>query len=154
MDKAGTTTAPIPTRQAGGPFTGDRLAQPGLSPVQARESRKRLAREAKQDRTEMGSGYPDRFGLFASRPRPDGDASLKEREYTLDTLRADGAFLPTSWGNKYIGDKSFEPLLGELNRRKTVVYTHPTDAACCINIIPGLVPNTIEYGTDTTRMIM
>ena len=34
------------------------------------------------------------------------------------------------------------------------MYTHPTDAACCIGIIPKLIPNVIEYGTDTTRMIM
>jgi 6-methylsalicylate decarboxylase len=154
MDKAGTETALISTGQAGGAFTGDRLAQRGVSPAQAMESVKRLARESNEYGTKMVSDYRNRFGLFASLPMPDVDASMKELEYALDTLKADGAFLPSSWGNKYIGDKSFEPLLAELNRRKTVVYTHPTDAACCINIIPGLIPNTIEYGTDTTRMIM
>ena len=85
---------------------------------------------------------------------PDVDNSLGELEYALDTLQAGGAFLPTSYGDAYIGDPSFTPLLEELNRRNVTVYTHPTDAACCINIIPNLRPNTVEYGTDTTRMIM
>jgi predicted TIM-barrel fold metal-dependent hydrolase len=154
MDKAGAETALISTGQAGGAFTSDRLAKRGISAVDAMESVKRLARESNEYGAKMVSDYPNRFGLFASLPMPDVDASMKELEYARDTLKVDGAFLPTSWGNKYIGDKSFEPLLAELNRRKMVVYTHPTDAACCINIIPGLVPNTIEYGTDTTRMIM
>jgi predicted TIM-barrel fold metal-dependent hydrolase len=102
----------------------------------------------------MVSDHPGRFVLMAALTMPDLDNSLKELEYALDTLKAGGVFLPTSHADKYIGDPSFTPLMEELNRRKVTVYTHPTDAACCINIIPGLPPNTIEYGTDTTRMIM
>jgi predicted TIM-barrel fold metal-dependent hydrolase len=41
----------------------------------------------------------------------------------------------------------------ELNRRKAVVYTHPTVPVCCTNLIKGVSPGTIEFATDTTRTI-
>jgi predicted TIM-barrel fold metal-dependent hydrolase len=41
----------------------------------------------------------------------------------------------------------------ELNRRKVVVYTHPTTANCCRNLVPDQPPALIEYGTDTSRAI-
>jgi predicted TIM-barrel fold metal-dependent hydrolase len=154
MGKSGTATALISTGQAGGAFTPDRLKQRGVSQAQAAQVIRRLAREANEYGAKMASDFPGRFILMAALTMPDIDSSLKELEYALDTLKAGGAFLPTSHGDKYIGDLSFTPLLEELNRRKVIVYTHPTDAACCINIIPTLVPNIIEYGTDTTRMIM
>ena len=43
--------------------------------------------------------------------------------------------------------------MDELNRRKAVVYTHPTTANCCRNLVPSVPPALIEYGTDTTRAI-
>ena len=154
MDKAGTATALISTGQAGGAFTPERLKQRGVSEAQGAATVVRLAREANEYVTKVAADHPGRFVLMASLPMPDLDASLKELEYAMDTLKAGGAFLPTSFVDKYIGDPSFTPLLEELNRRKVTVYTHPTDAACCIGIIPKLIPNVIEYGTDTTRMIM
>jgi 6-methylsalicylate decarboxylase len=154
MDKSGTATSLLSTGQAGGAFTPERLKQRGVTPAQAAEAIRRLAREANEYGTKMATDHPGRFVLMASLPMPDLDASLKELEYALDTLKAGGAFLPTSFVDKYIGEPAFTPLLEELNRRKVTVYTHPTDAACCIGIIPKLPPNTIEYGTDTTRMIM
>jgi predicted TIM-barrel fold metal-dependent hydrolase len=154
MDKSGTATSLISTGQAGGAFTPDRLKQRGVTPAQAAESIRRLAREANEYGTKMAADHPGRFVLMASLPMPDIDASLKELDYALGTLKAGGAFLPTSYADKYIGDPAFVPLLEELNRRRVTVYTHPTDAACCIGIIPKLIPNVIEYGTDTTRMIM
>ncbi len=51
------------------------------------------------------------------------------------------------------------PVMDELNRRKAVVYTHPTLAACCGNFggqqnpVPGIQFSMIEFGTDTTRAI-
>jgi predicted TIM-barrel fold metal-dependent hydrolase len=82
------------------------------------------------------------------------ELTLREIEYALDTLKADGFGITTSWGRLYLGDPKFTPVLEELNRRNAVVYSHPGEPACCLNLIPGLPPNPIEYGTDTTRMAM
>lgn len=44
-------------------------------------------------------------------------------------------------------------IMDELNRRKAVVYTHPTTANCCRNLASEVPDLVIEYGTDTTRAI-
>jgi 6-methylsalicylate decarboxylase len=41
----------------------------------------------------------------------------------------------------------------ELNRRKATVYTHPTTANCCRNLVQGIQESSIEWATDTTRAI-
>jgi 6-methylsalicylate decarboxylase len=41
----------------------------------------------------------------------------------------------------------------ELNRRKAVVYTHPTVAGCCRGILPIMNRAVVEFQTDTSRAI-
>jgi predicted TIM-barrel fold metal-dependent hydrolase len=103
----------------------------------------------------MMSDYKGRFGLFALLPMPSVDDCLKEIEYALDTLKADGIGLLTSIGPRYLGDPAFAPIFDELNRRKAIVYTHPIDAPCCQDItLAGVTPTTLEFPTDTTRAIL
>lgn len=94
-----------------------------------------------------------RLRMFALLPMPHVDATLKEMAYALDVLGADGVAFMTSYGNQYLGDAAFAPVMDELNRRKATAYTHPNDPACCLNIASGVPPVIIEYGTDTTRTI-
>src|SRR5204862_6565243 len=61
--------------------------------------------------------------------------------------------LCTSYGDKYLGDPSFEPVYAELNRRKAGVYVHPTTPSCCGKVVPGIGPSTIEFATDSPRTI-
>ena len=77
------------------------------------------------------SDYPGRFGMFTSLPFPDIDGCLKEIAYGMDDLKADGVRFGTSYDGKWLGDPVFAPLFEELNRRKTVVYTHPGAPTCC-----------------------
>jgi predicted TIM-barrel fold metal-dependent hydrolase len=113
----------------------------------------RLARICNEYAAQLVRDYPGRYGFWAALPLPDADGSLRELEYALDVLKADGIGLITSYVDKWLGDPAFDPVFEELNRRGAVVYTHPTAAACCSGIIPDIADAIIEFGTDTTRAI-
>jgi len=114
---------------------------------------RKLARECNEYSAKLVADSKGRFGMFAAMPMPYVDATLQEIAYALDTLKADGIGLLTSYGDKWLGDPVFAPVMDELNRRKAVVYTHPTTANCCANLIPDVPESIIEWGTDTTRTI-
>ena len=82
------------------------------------------------------------------------EASLKEMEYALDTLKADGIMMMTNIGDKWLGDPYYFPLFEELNRRKAVLYTHPMAPTCSANaLMPEVNDSIIEFATDTSRAI-
>jgi len=114
----------------------------------------KLARRSNEFGATMVRDYKTRFGLFAVLPLPDIDGSLKEIEYALDTLKADGFGLLTSYDTTWAGDPKFAPVFQELNRRKAVVYFHPAAPECCQNLIPYISQATVEYPHDTTRAIL
>jgi 6-methylsalicylate decarboxylase len=141
MDKSGIATAIVSLVQPATWFADD-------VPLS-----RRLGRECNEYAAKMMQDHPGRFGQFATISPPDIEGSLKEIEYAFDTLKADGIGLMTSYGNAYLGDPSFEPVYAELNRRKALVYVHPTTPNCCGTVTAGIPPSTIEYATDSTRTI-
>jgi predicted TIM-barrel fold metal-dependent hydrolase len=113
----------------------------------------RIAKESNEYAKKLETDHKGRFGTWAMLPLPHIDESLKEIEYAFDTLKVDGVGIMTSYGDKWLGYAEFEPVWQELNRRKATVYTHPTGANCCANLVRGIAPALIEFGTDTTRSI-
>ena len=113
MDKAGVATAltSITTPGACGSWT-----TPGA---------RKLARECNDYTAKLVADSKGRFGMFAVMPMPYVEGTLHEIGYALDTLKADGIALLTSYGDKWLGDPAFTPVMEELNRRRAVVYTHP-----------------------------
>jgi predicted TIM-barrel fold metal-dependent hydrolase len=140
MDKAGIATS----------ITSPTTPQLGFLPP---DEALAISRASNEYAKKLESDHKGRFGTFAMLPLPHIDESLKAIEYAFDTLKVDGAGIMTSYGDKWLGDKHFEPVWAELNRRKATVYTHPTGANCCANLQQGIPDSAIEYGTDTTRSI-
>jgi len=153
MDRAGVATA-VASITYPGIWLG-----PNVVPIEATRA---LARNCNDYGAKMMADHQGRFGLFAVLPLPDIDGSLREIEYAFDTLKADGVGVLTSYGDKWLGDPAFAPVLEELNRRKAVMFTHANVPTCCTRggsgteryLVPGVNNNVIEYGTDTTRAIM
>jgi 6-methylsalicylate decarboxylase len=143
MDAAGIASAMISVTTPGIHFGDDAAAR-------------KLARQCNDAGAKTVADRPQRFGLFAALPLPDIAGSLTEMTYALDQLKADGIGLYTSYdagGTKFLGDPTFAPALEELNRRKALVFVHPTSCVCCTDLQPQIADAIIEYGTDTTRTI-
>ena len=139
--------------EKGGVSAGINSIAPAGDPFNDPSTAVRLCRGSNDYAARLAADYPRRFGIFASLPLPNIEASLREIEYAFDTLKADGVGLFTSYGEKWLGDAAFNPVFEELNRRNAVVYTHPNTANCCRNLLPNVGDGAIEWGTDTTRAI-
>ena len=144
MDKAGVATSILSVTTPHVQFI----------PATDREAARRIARESNEWVAKLGAAHPRKFGSFAMLPLQHTDDALAEITYALDTLKADGICLLTSYGDKWLGHASFEPVMAELNRRNAILYTHPTAANCCRNLQPDVPPTVVEFGTDTTRTIV
>ena len=139
MGVAGVTRSMLSITTPGVPETGERA--------------RTLARGTNEEAAKLAADNGGRIGYFIAVPMDDIDAALKEIEFGFDVLKAPGVGLFTSYGAQWLGDRRFDPVFEELNRRKAVVYVHPTAAACCGRLMPEVADTLIEFGTDTTRAI-
>ena len=140
MDKNGIRTAVLS------------LSPPGLHHVGNEETR-RLARAVNEHAAKIRSTHPVRYGHFASVPMPDVDGTLAEIAYALDTLKADGIQLMTSYGERYPGHPDFAPVMDELNRRNALVFIHPLAPICCAPSLSWIPAALFEFTQDTNRCV-
>ncbi|MGD0150244.1 MAG: amidohydrolase family protein [Xanthobacteraceae bacterium] len=126
------------------------LGQPGvgfLPPDKAAP----FARRCNEYSAELIAQHPKRFGCFGLVPMHDIDAAIVESRYCLETLRFEGISLFASYGQKFLGDAAFDPLLHYLHSRHTVVHVHPSlhPSSKSLDLPwPGFM---VEYPFDTTR---
>jgi predicted TIM-barrel fold metal-dependent hydrolase len=129
------------------------LSAPGLRFWRGDKART-LARELNEDLAEIVRDNPQRFGGFATLPLPDVDAALDEIEHALDQLHLDGVVLMTNYDGEYVGNPRFAPVLDELNRRKAVMFVHPTEGPANDSLTQGYPAPAFEFPAETTRMVV
>jgi predicted TIM-barrel fold metal-dependent hydrolase len=122
-------------------------------PSTAAEQIHRIARVSNDFYADLIARHPRRFGAFASLPLPDVDASLKEISYALDKLHLDGVLLLSNYEGTYLGDPLFEPIMDELDRRKTVTFIHPGSPLVDPRMKLDLPNWLVEYVINTTRAV-
>jgi 6-methylsalicylate decarboxylase len=111
----------------------------------------RFARRCNEYAADLIVRHPRRFGCFAILPMHDMDAAISEAQYCLETLRFEGIGLFASYGERFLGDPFFDPLMSFLNSVKAVVHVHPSLHPSSRSLklkLPGWL---IEYVFDTTR---
>lgn len=113
---------------------------------------RRLARQVNEDAAGFAADHPDRFGFFASVPLPDVDGTLEAIAYGIDDLGADGVVLMTNAQGKYLR-RELEPVFAELDRRRAVVFLHPTSPVCWEQSALGRPRPMVEYIFDTARTV-
>ncbi len=113
-----------------------------------------LARTFNDYMARLSVGHAGRFGAFAVLPLPDVAGALAEIDYALDVLKLDGIGLLASYGEQFLGDDKFDPLLERLDACEAVVFVHPNlhpaSRALTLNV-PAWVA---EYPFDTTRAVV
>jgi 6-methylsalicylate decarboxylase len=126
------------------------LAQPGVQ-FGERAAALSLARRCNEYAAELNGRWPKRFGGFAVVPMWDIKSAIAETAYALDVLKLHGVCLFASYGERFLGDAWFDPLMGELDQRAAVVFVHPALHPSSRQLTlrwPGFM---MEYLFDTTR---
>jgi 6-methylsalicylate decarboxylase len=126
------------------------IAQPGVG-FMPDEKAADFARRCNDYAAELIAQHPGRFGCFGLLPMHDMDAAIAEARYCLETLGFEGISLFASYGEKFLGDAAFDPLMTYLDARAVVVHIHPGlhPSSRSLDLPwPGFM---IEYPFDTTR---
>jgi len=126
------------------------LAQPGVGFLPAAKAA-RMARRCNDYTAELIARHPQRFGCFGLLPMHDSNAAIAEAQYCLETLRFEGISLFASYGEKFLGDAAFDPLLSYLDAAAAVVHVHPSLHPSSRSLQLPWPAFMIEYLFDTTR---
>jgi predicted TIM-barrel fold metal-dependent hydrolase len=129
------------------------LAQPGVQFADLSEAAT-LAHRCNEYAADLAARWPKRFGAFATIPVGEEAASISAIVHSLDALKLNGVCLFASYGEKFLGDPSFDPMLEVLNDRSAVVFIHPALHPSSRGLDlqwPGFM---MEYLFDTTRAVV
>lgn len=112
-----------------------------------------LARHVNEFAAIVVAEHRDRFGFFASTPLPCVEAAVDEAVYAMDRLGARGVVLMSNAREVYLGDPALDPLWEELNRRRAIVFEHPTSPPAVDAVALGRPRPMLEFMFETTRTV-
>jgi predicted TIM-barrel fold metal-dependent hydrolase len=146
------------------------ISSPGvhLAPGDDALARK-LARECNAYAADLKRKLPERFGYFAALPLPDVQGCLEEIAKAAEE-GCDGFGVLTNAHGHYLGDPMFDPVFEELERRKALLFVHPSTPQCACSAMSDagegargtikaaplahLYPNPmLEFFFDTARVV-
>ena len=114
-----------------------------------------LARKVNDEGAEIVSRAPGNLGFLATLPLPEVSAAIDAARRCLDTLHAGGVGLMTNYGGVYLGDRSLDPILAELNGRGALAVQHPPKPAVTVPNVNQEIPvPAFEYFVETTRTFL
>ncbi len=126
------------------------LAQPGVG-FGSPESGQALARRCNEYASDLAARWPGRFGAFGTIPMGSIDGAVKEAAHCLDVLQHDGVSLFASYGEQFLGDPFFDPLMERLDAQSAVVFVHPGLHPSSKDLALPWPAFMMEYLFDTTR---
>ena len=110
----------------------------------------RLARRCNDFAAELRVRTSGRLDAFATLPLPDVEAACREATRALDEGFV-GVGLLASYGDAFLGDARFDPLMDVLNERGALVFVHPIGHPSSVALGRPAPLWMIEYPIDTTR---
>ena len=111
-----------------------------------------LARAINEEHAAVKARYPGRFGAYAVVPANDVQATIEEMTYALDVLKLDGVCTSTNIDGIYMGDPQFDPWFAEMDRRRSVLFIHPSSPKLYPDM--GVHVSIVEFMADATRAVM
>jgi 6-methylsalicylate decarboxylase len=129
------------------------VAQPGVAFL-AGDAAFAMARRCNDYVAGLIARSRGRFGAFALVPMHGIDRAVAECRYCLDDLRLEGVCLFASYGEKFLGDAMFDPVMDYLDERAAVVFVHPTLHPSSKSLVLPWPAFMIEYVFDTSRAAM
>jgi hypothetical protein len=86
----------------------------------------KLAKNANDELAGAVSRYPDRFQGFAALAVKDVDAAVKELERAVKELGLRGWKTHSNYGDSYLDEKRYWPILAKADELGVPFYLHPT----------------------------
>ncbi len=124
------------------------LATPSVSVWEGQEQLD-ITKQVNDFGLELVSKANGRLGYFATLPMPNVEHSVAEIARAYETYKADGVILISSYKGVYLGDKIFDPVWAELNKRKAVIFIHPGIPE--LKPLEGVPQPTVDFPMDSTR---
>jgi predicted TIM-barrel fold metal-dependent hydrolase len=112
-----------------------------------------LARQLNEYSADLARRHAARVGAFATVPLASPEAAIAEVGHALDRLRLAGVCLFSNYEGRYLGDPRLDELLAELDRRRAIVFLHPTLPQRALWPDLPFDPPIVEFVFETTRAI-